>query len=110
MLVCSAMGKRAADAKGAAKAKAKAKSNARAPKPSAMSEEELAEYRIIHSKLTYRSKNGMEGANEALEALKTNRNSIIEKFRGDKSLSWVPSNFDAIGVFFLIILFLFAIF
>lgn len=78
--------------KGKAKAKAKAKTLPRGSSSSkAMSEEELKEYGLIHSKLTYRSKNGVPGAAEALETLKSNRELVIEKFRGDKSLSWVGS-------------------
>lgn len=83
-------------AKEAAKPKAKAKSSSSgrttSTKAQSMSEEELLEYRNLHSKLTYRSKSGMEGAQQALQQLKTNRQMVLEKFRGDRTMSWVPSS------------------
>lgn len=90
----SAMGKRGAP-KSEPKAKAKAKSAPRASSSSSkaqcMTEDELGEYRLLHSKLTYRSKSGVAGADEALQQLKLNRQMVLDKFRGDKSMSWVPS-------------------
>ena len=88
------MGKRAAAKEAAAKPKAKAKSSApaRSSKSQSMSEDELGEYRLLHSKLTYRSKCGMTGADEALKQLKSNRQLVLDKFRGDRTMSWVPSS------------------
>ena len=87
------MGKRAAP-KSEPKAKAKAKTAPRASssKAQSMTEDELGEYRQLHSKLTYRSKVGVAGADEALQQLKSNRQLVMDKFRGDKSMSWVPSS------------------
>ena len=93
-----AMGKRAApkgEAAQAAKAKAKAKSSSTrstSAKAQSMTEAELTEYRNLHSKLTYRSKVGMAGADEALHQVKCNRELVLEKFRGDKTMAWVPSS------------------
>ena len=91
----SAMPKRPG-AKEACKPKAKAKTSSSGRSTSAkaqsMSEEELLEYRNLHSKLTYRSKCGMDGAEQALQQLKTNRQMVLEKFRGDRTMSWVPSS------------------
>ena len=54
-------------------------------------EDELSEYRLLHSKLTYRVKTGVAGADEALQQLKSNRQMVLDKFRGDKTMAWVPS-------------------
>ena len=102
-IIClAAMGKRGAAAP-KSEAKAKAKTAPRAPssssKQQSMTEDELTEYRLLHSKLTYRSKCGIAGADEALQQLKSNRQSVIDKFRGDKSMSWVPSILSVLSWF-----------
>lgn len=78
--------------KGAAKAKSKAKGTPKVTASKGMTEEELKEYGQIHSKLTYRVKSGIPGASEALDMLKQNRQVILDKFRGDKSMAWIGSN------------------
>eukprot|EP00435_Cladocopium_sp_Y103_P075872 s7_g67.t1 len=61
-----------ADAKPKAKAKTAPRSGS-SLKAQSMSEDELGEYRLLHSKLTYRSKCGVAGADEALQQFKSNR-------------------------------------
>ena len=86
----SAMGRRGAP-KSEPKAKSAPRASSSSSKAQCMTEDELGEYRLLHSKLTYRSKSGVAGADEALQQLKLNRQMVLDKFRGDKSMSWVPS-------------------
>ena len=55
-----------------------------------MSEEQLALYKDLHGKLTYRAdKKGDADAAKALQELKTNRLEMLKKFVEDRSRGWL---------------------